>query len=112
MSITPQRLAEIKADLEETLGPLNPQTKPKVVTKDAEPIRDADVHVSRADKNAKGVDEVVQVRRPDYVTINMKAYEEQQQLKAEWKEEDRRRRKELDPDRLGLYGPIDYYEQE
>ena len=68
--------------------------------------------MSRADKNAKGVDEVVQVRRPDYVTINMKAYEEQQRLKAEWKEEDRRRRKELDPDRLGLYGPIDYYEQE
>jgi hypothetical protein len=118
MAITPERLAEIKADLEETLGPLNPQLKPKVVTKNAEEVRDADVHVSRADKNAKkGVDEVVQVRRADWVMVDMAAYEAQQKWKAEERQRrmygpnyvaDREARKKLDPDRLGLYGPVDW----
>jgi len=104
MSITPQRKAEIIAALEKKCGPL-PKVMPKVVTReDAGTIRDADVAVSRADKNYPNSDEgFVRVRRPDYVTINIAAWEEQQR----WKREDRQRRRELDPFRLGHWGPLD-----
>jgi hypothetical protein len=75
-----------------------PKPKPKVVTSDGEAVRDATVKVSEADPNYKKSDEgVVQVRREDWVTVNMQAYEEQQWLKAE----DRRHRREIDPCRLG-----------
>jgi hypothetical protein len=51
----------------ELLG-MNVLPRPKVVTRDdLGTIRDADVHVSRADPNtASGQDKVVEVRRPDY----------------------------------------------
>jgi hypothetical protein len=99
-----EREAEIWAELDELLGPL-PKPKPKVVTReDAGTIRDADVAVSRADKNYPNSDEgIVRVRRPDFVTINIAAWEEQQR----WKAEDRRRRRELDPFRIGHWGPLD-----
>jgi hypothetical protein len=98
-----KREAEIWAELDELLGP-PPKPKPKVVTQDDATIRDADVPVSKADKNYPISDEgVVRVRRPDYVTINFAAYEEQQAEKARYK----RYLKELDPCRLGIYGPID-----
>jgi hypothetical protein len=79
--------------------------KPKVVTRDdLGNIRDADVHVSRADPNtASGQDKVVAVRRPDYVTVNIPAWEQQQadkRAEREW-------RRNLDPYKLGLYGPTD-----
>jgi hypothetical protein len=102
MPVTPERLAEIKADLEEILGP-TPLPKPKVVIEEDVLVRDADVHVSRADANSKGRDEVVQVRRPDWVTIDLAAYGRQCAERAE----ERRRRRELDPCRLGLYGRTD-----
>ena len=102
MALTPARKAEIKAELEEILGPA-PRPKPKVVTRDDVTVRDADVHVSRADVNAGGADRVVAVRRPEYVTINMEAYERQRAERAA----ERRRRRELDPYRLGLWGPIE-----
>jgi hypothetical protein len=102
MAVSPERKAEIEAMLDEFFGPV-PLPKPKAVIVADKPVRDADVHVSRADINAKGVDELVEVRRPDYVTINLAAYERQ----VEDKREARRKRRELDPCRLGLYGPTD-----
>lgn len=103
--LTPQEEAEIDANLERLWGPI-PIPKPKVVKREdiPEPVRDADVHVSKADVNTEGTDRVVEVRRPDYVTINIPAWEEQQA----WKQEEKRRRRELDPYRLGLWGPVDY----
>lgn len=79
--------------------------RPKVVTRDdLGTVRDADVHVSRTDPNtASGQDKVVEVRRPDYVTINIPEWERQQADKRE----ERRWRRNLDPYRLGLYGPTD-----
>ena len=53
--------------------------------------------------NANGKAEVVNVRRPEYVTVDMTQYEHQQAEKA-W---DRIYRRQLDPYRLGLYGSID-----
>jgi hypothetical protein len=102
MSVTPERKAEIEAMLDEFFGPV-PLPKPKAVVVEDKVVRDADVHISRADANAAGVDEVLEVRRADYVTINMAAYERQVEEKCEA----RRRRRELDPFRLGLYGPPD-----
>jgi hypothetical protein len=99
--ITPERKAEIFAELDAMFGP--PRPKPKVVTVDAVAVRDADVHVSRADRNAEGTDRVVEVRRSDWVTINMAAYERQCAERAA----ERRERRALDPCRLGLYGPTD-----
>jgi hypothetical protein len=104
MAITPERKAEIIAALEKKCGPL-PKVMPKVVTReDAGTIRDADVAVSRADKNYPNSDEgFVRVRRPDWVTIDIGKWEEQQAEKRRYK----RYLKDLDPCRLGLYGPID-----
>ena len=104
MAITPERKAEIRALVEEVCGP-TPQPRPKVVTRDdAGTVRDADVPVSKADRNYPTSDAgVVHVRRPDFVTINIAAWEEQQAEKRRYK----RYLRELDPCRLGLYGPID-----
>jgi hypothetical protein len=100
--VTPERKAEIRAKIERVLGLKSPP-RPKVVTRDGTTVRDADVHVSRVDPNvANAVDGVVAVRRPDFVTINMAAYEEQQAARARKREESQRR----DPYRLGLYGEI------
>jgi hypothetical protein len=79
--------------------------KPKVVTRDdLGTIRDADVHVSRTDPNAAdGHHRTIEVRRPDYVTINVAEWERQQRDKLE----ERRWRRSLDPCRLGIYGPTD-----
>lgn len=100
--MTPETV-KLLAELEEIVG-LKPMPKPKVVARnDLGEIRDADVHVSRADPNASGKAEVVNVRRPEYVTVNMWQYECQQAEKA-W---DRIYRRQLDPYRLGLYGSID-----
>jgi hypothetical protein len=101
--MTPERKAEIDAAVEEILGP-KPLPKPKVVTRDdLGTVRDADVHVSRVDPNTSGDNRVIEVRRPDYVTINIPEWERQQAEKLE----ERRERRRLDPCRLGLYGPID-----
>jgi hypothetical protein len=48
-------------------------------------------------------DEVVPSHRPGYVTIDIPRWAEQQAEKARYK----RYLKELDPCRLGLYGPIE-----
>ena len=99
MALTPERKAEIRA----MLNPAKP-SKPKVVTSEGDVIRDAVVRVAPEDPNARGRDDrVVSVRRPDYVTINIAAWEEQQR----WKAEERQRRRELDPFRIGHWGPID-----
>jgi hypothetical protein len=94
---------EVKAILDRIWGPpIRP--KPKVVTSDAEIVRDAVVQVGPADPNYRESDEgVVKVRRADFVTINMRAYEEQLRLKAE----ERRHRRMLDPDRMGHWGPVE-----
>jgi hypothetical protein len=76
--MTPERKAQLLAELEEIVGP-RPLPRPKVVTRDGATIRDADVHVSAADPNARGADRVVAVRRrPNwFVTINMPEAERQ-----------------------------------
>ena len=95
---------EIMTILTEIWGPPRKPDKPKVVTSDGELVRDAQVKVSPADPNyAKSEDGMVKVRRKDFVTINMRAWEEQQA----WKREDRLRRRALDPARLGIWGPLD-----
>jgi hypothetical protein len=87
--ITPEEQADIDAFFDE-IGVPRPLPKPRVVTREDEtcPVRDADVHVSRADVNAKGEDKIVEVRRPDYVTINMAAYEAQVRDKLEARREE------------------------
>ena len=103
--VTPERTAELLARLEKIMGlaPKLPE-KPKVVMNEGEAVRDAVVRVSPHDPNYSGSDGgVVRVRRSDYVTIRMDLYEQQQREKAE----DRRRRRELDPYRMGLYGPVE-----
>src|SRR5262245_15879352 len=97
--MTPERKAEIRA----LLNPAKP-SKPKVVTSEGDVIRDAVVRVAPEDPNARGRDDrVVNVRRADWVTINFKEYERQQAEKAAYK----RYLRELDPFRLGHWGPID-----
>ena len=103
MAVTPERKAELIAQLEEIIGPTQ-MPRPKVVTKDADVVRDADAHVSRADPNYPGSDGgVVRVRRSDFVRINMEVWEAQQQEKRE----QRRLRRVLDPYRLGHWGSVD-----
>jgi len=105
MAVTPERTAELVALLEKIMG-LTPKPKPKakVVTSEAGVIRDADVKVSPADPNYAGSDAgVVKVRRSDFVTVNMAAYEQQRREQEEY----RRKRRALDPSRLGHWGSVD-----
>jgi hypothetical protein len=97
--------AQLRAILTEIWGPpWKRKPKPKVVTNEGVEVRNATVKVSPDDPNYRRDDGgVVKVRRNDYVTINMSAWEEQQRQKKE----DRRHRRRLDPARLGLYGPVD-----
>jgi hypothetical protein len=98
-----EKRAEVKAILDEVFGPV-PLPRSKVVARDGEVIRDADVQVSPKDVNYQAsAGGSVMVRRPEYVTINFAAYERQGAERAE----ERRRRRDLDPCRLGLYGPTD-----
>jgi hypothetical protein len=109
MTVTPERRAELKAMLEEAIGgPLPRATRPKVVTSKieatSEVVRDADVKVSKADPNySESEGGEVRVRRNDWVTINMRAYEEQ--MYQRW--EDRRHRRLIDPCRMGHWGHED-----
>jgi hypothetical protein len=96
--MTPERKAEIRALLNPT-----PPPKPKVVTSEGDVIRDAVVKVAPEDPNARGGDRVVQVKRADHVTINIAAWERQQAEKAM----ERKRWRDLDPFRLGHWGPVD-----
>src|SRR5262249_39860408 len=99
MAVSPGRVAELVALMEKALGLTpKPKPKPKAVVDDGEVVRDADVRVSPADPNYHISDEgVVRVRRRDFVRINMELYEAQ----CEAKREDRLRRREIDPFRLG-----------
>ena len=110
MAISPERDAELEAMAKEIIRDLNGvasskiTTRPKVVAKEDQIIRDANVSVSKADKNWPASDEgMVHVRRPDYVAINIPLWEEQQAEKARYK----RYLRELDPCRQSLYGPVD-----
>ena len=98
--VTPERRAELLALFKEELGIGAPKVKPKpkVVTSEAEIVRDADVRVSSDDPNFAGSEEgVVRVRRSPFVTLRIDLWEEQQRQKRE----DRLRRREIDPARLG-----------
>ena len=90
---------EMEKILDRICGP-RPKPKPKVVTSDGEQIRDAEVKVSDRDPNYRESDDgVVKVRRSQFVKINMEVYEAQQQ----WKREERRHRREIDPARTGIW---------
>jgi hypothetical protein len=102
MTVTPERKAELIAELEEIIG--HRMDRPKVVASETNVVRDADVKVSKADPNyAKSEEGMVKVRRSDFVVIRMDLYEEQMRQKAE----DRRQRRMIDPYRLGHWGPDD-----
>jgi hypothetical protein len=59
-------LAEFLRKMEGILGQ-PPRKRPRVVARDdAGIVRDADVHVSRADPNADGQERMVEVRRAEY----------------------------------------------
>lgn len=105
MSVSPERTAELVAALEKLLG-LTPkgEDRPKAVIRDGEIVRDAIVRVGPDDPNYAGSDKgVVTVKRSDFVTVNMAAYEAQQQIKLEH----RRQGRMIDPARLGHCGPTD-----
>jgi hypothetical protein len=94
--------AQIQAWLDEIEGIR--AGKPKVVVSENEVVKDADPHVSRADPNyAESDDGVVRVRRNDFVRINIEAWEEQQRQKRA----EKLHRRQLDPYRLGHWGPVD-----
>jgi hypothetical protein len=108
MTMTPEREAQLKAEWDELLRPFLPKKKPlpkpKIVVSEGQTVRDADVAVSPADRNARAaVDGMVRVRRADFVTVNMAAYEAQQADK----DRERAVRRARDPYRLGLYGNVD-----
>jgi len=52
--------------------------------------------------------DVEKPKRPDWVTVDIAAWEEQQREKRRYK----RYLRELDPCKLGLYGPIDDEEED
>ena len=91
MAVSPERVAEIVALLEQALGLTpKPKSKPKIVTSEAKVVRDADVLVSESDPNYPGSEDgVVRVRRSDFVMLRMDLYEEQQCQRRE----DRMRRR-------------------
>jgi hypothetical protein len=105
MPVTPERRAELKAMLEEVMGPCPRVTRPKVVAskieEKAEIVRDADVKVSTADPNHDDDRGEVRVRRSDFVTVRIDLWEEQQRQKRA----EKLYRRQLDPYRLGHWGP-------
>lgn len=102
--MTPERKRQLIAELEEITGLRRKRQRPKVVASDGAIVRDADVVISPKDPNSgSGKPETISVRRSDYVTVNMRAYEEQKAERAM----ERLRRRSLDPCRLALYGEID-----
>jgi hypothetical protein len=107
-TMTPERKAQLEAELDAILGP-PPLPKPKVVVSDGVVVRDADVQVSPADRrnSQHGRVEIVRVRRADCVTINMAEAERQWWLIDQDQAEKRQRSRQLDPHKLGLWGPIE-----
>jgi len=105
--MTPERKAQLLAELDQLLG-RKPPPKPKVVVSDGVVIRDADVHVSREDRNSRyGLVETVQVRRADYVTINMQEAERQWWANVRSREAAKAHRHACDPHRMGHWGSCD-----
>jgi len=56
--------------------------------------------------------DVEKPKRPDWVTVDIAAWEEQQREKRRYKRRYKRYLRELDPCKLGLYGPIDDEEED
>lgn len=106
--MTPERKAEIEAELDAILGPLpRPKPKVKVVANEGRVVRDAEVVVSPRDPNAQsGRARIVHVRA-DTVTINMAAAERQYWDNLRSPERDRHQRSQLDPFRYGHWGRFD-----
>jgi hypothetical protein len=116
--MTPERRAALEAELDAILGPepKPPPPKPRVVVRDAEIVRDADVIVSPADPNARGEGRVVKVRRPEpelppipegQVRINLVEAQRQWEIDRQFRLADRAQRRLLDPYNMNLYGPYD-----
>jgi hypothetical protein len=122
--MTPERKAELEAELDEILGPATPKPKvsprakvvvglgqPKVVADDGVVIRDVNVMVSPADPNAQrgsATAGVVRVRRSppaeSPLALMLRVEAERQWWDREAK---RQRQRMLDPVGLGHWGPRD-----
>jgi hypothetical protein len=112
--MTPERKAELRAEIETFLGPLptpKPAAAPKpkvgIVASEGRVIRDVDVIVSRADPNAQRGDTMIHVRRADRVTINMAEVQRQYWLRVQDRGADVARRRQLDPFGYGHWGRFD-----
>jgi len=109
--MTPERKAELRAEIEAFLCPAppaepmsGPKPKVEVVASEGRVIRDTDVVVSRADPNAQRGDTVVHVRRADHVTVNMAEAERQYWLRVQIRDADVAQRRQLDPFGYGHWG--------
>ncbi|WP_438279115.1 hypothetical protein [Nitrobacter sp.] len=112
MALTPERKAELHAEIDALLAQFEPPPpKPKpavaVVASEGRVIRDADVVVSPRDPNAEnGKPRTVSVRA-ETVQINMAVAESQYWQGLRDREADRRQRRMLDPCGLGIWGGFD-----
>lgn len=112
--MTPERKAELRAEIETFLGPLPkpkpaaaPKPKVEIVASEGRVIRDADVVVSCVDPNAQRGDTMIHVRRADRVTINMEEAERQYWLRVQDRSADVARRPQLDPPDYGHWRRFD-----
>jgi hypothetical protein len=114
--MTPERRKQLEAEIDAAIEAVDPTPipKPKVVAVDGAVIRDADVHISPADKRNShyGTREVVAVRAPEpgflragTVRINMAEYERQWHERQATAAVDRRQRQSLrEADPMGVWG--------
>jgi hypothetical protein len=105
---------------------LEEAAKPRLVAAEGEIVGEAQVRVAPSDPNVRqnvwfeermaeaarkramiGPSPVVTVKPGGAVRVDMEAYERQRELAEQMKREDRRRRRELDPCNLGIYGSWD-----
>jgi hypothetical protein len=114
--MTPEERAKFEAEIDAAIDAIDPRPipRPKVVASEGRVVRDADVHVSPADRRNShyGTRDVVEVRAPDpgflrsgTVRINMQEYERQWHERQNAAAVDRQQRQQLrQSDPMGVWG--------